>query len=184
MKAATSAYEHFTDKRCIAEEVAHLVGGPNCVPARPLSHKELVELLYHRTHRFKRGKATADVLPMSDIAAQQASKAALTDGKGVNSLGDMMSKHFRDVMDDNGFYSLPAFLLKRVPIQSLQDALTTSPAIGRETGVLPICSAEQNLPVADREQGSRGLTDETETLGMYVVHGLRFGFVLSVVRDI
>lgn len=162
LKSATSAYEHFTDKRCLAAEIAHLVGGPNCVPARKLSHKELVELLYHRTHRFKRGKAAAEVIPKSDSAAQQASKAALTDGKGVNSLGDMMSKHFRDVMDDTGFYSLPAFLMKRVPIQSLQDALTTSPAIGRETGVLPICSEEQNLPVADREQR---LTDETGTWG-------------------
>ncbi|CAE7215683.1 unnamed protein product [Symbiodinium sp. CCMP2592] len=161
LKSATSAYEHLTDKSYLAVEIAHLVGGPNCVPTRTLSHKELVELLYHRTHRFKRGKTAAKVIPNSDIAAQQASKAALTEGKGVNSLGDMMSKHFRDVMDDTGFYSLPAFLLKRVPIQSLQDALTTSPAIGRATGVLPICSAEQNLPLADREQRSHSLADET-----------------------
>ena len=91
------------------------------------------------------------VIPTSDVALQQARKKALTDGKNLNTLGDMMLKHFREVMNDTGFYSLPAFLLKRVRVQTLGQALTTSPAMADASGLLPIADAESARPLADRQ---------------------------------
>ena len=46
------------------------------VPARSLSHKKMVDLLYHRTQWFSRGAVAALALKNSDVAQQQRSKTS------------------------------------------------------------------------------------------------------------
>ena len=82
------------------------------MPARVLSRAEMVELLYHRKQRFKRGKIAAQAIAASENTRQQKIKAALIAAQQTLPLGDLIIRHFREVMDETGFFLMPAHLLK------------------------------------------------------------------------
>ena len=134
------------------------------MPARVLSRTEMVELLYHRKQRFKRGKIAAQAIAESESARQQKVKTALIAGQQTLPLGDLMIRHFREVMDETGFYSTPAHLLKRAPIQTLGHALTTSLSIGGATGAFRIADAESVKPLMDCDTSQLCIADRRRPL--------------------
>ena len=50
----------------LCHQVAALVGGIRCKPARALRHTDLTSILYHSAFKFCRGKQASAVLPNSD----------------------------------------------------------------------------------------------------------------------
>ena len=89
------------------------------MPSHTFSEKEMSSLLYHSHYRFSSGSTSRAVIDMDKNNKQK------TSGPKQN-VEPIPLKHFREVMNDNAFYTLPKSVLDMDCAKSLASALTST----------------------------------------------------------
>lgn len=89
------------------------------MPSRTFSEKEMSSLLYHSRYRFSRGSTSRAVIAIDKNNKQK------TSGPKQN-VEPIPLKHFREVMNDNAFYTLPKNVLDLDCAKCLTQALTST----------------------------------------------------------
>lgn len=120
-------HSDLTSTRSLAREIAHLVGGPACIPGRALKHAELTQLLYSTTFKFSRGSAVAEQIADVDTDAntlrKNKQKLALEQKTSISPFRLLLVDHFRRISSPGSFYSLPASIFNTIPGTEITEAL-------------------------------------------------------------
>lgn len=152
---------HLTQLASLSAEVASMVAGPQAVPAKELSIKQLQDLFYHRAFQFTRGNMAQ---PSIDNAPQKTQRQQKQDICKVDnrpgSLSNLMISHFRTLARPQDFYSVATAFMAKLKLQEVGTAVRSS--LGKASG-------PSALPIQDRLTGTQvaqalcGLADSSSS---------------------